>query len=131
MSESNSENTAAVQSVLPKPDPRPVLVRRPRYSSRYDEEAWIVSVELPGVRKEDVKATVENEILEIVARRQLETPESWRPLASYETERCWRLRLDVGPEVDEARVAASLEDGVLTLRLPLRDEVRPRTVEIL
>ncbi len=121
-----TESRAAAEAAPQSPGP----VHRPRYTSRYDEEAWLVSVELPGVRKEDVRALVENEVLEIVAVRRLETPETWRSLGRYETERRWRLRLDVGPEVDEARISASLEDGVLSLRLPLREEVKPRTVEI-
>lgn len=103
---------------------------RPRYTSRYDDEAWVVEVRLPGAKKEEVGVTVEDEILEVVAKRRLETPESWRPLGPVEEERHWRLRLDVGPEVDPGRIAGTLEDGILTLRLPLREEVKPRRIEI-
>lgn len=103
---------------------------RPYHTSRYDEEAWVVEVRLPGARKEDVAVTVEDEILEVLAKRHLETPEPWRPLGPVEPERQWRLRLDVGPEVDPSGIHASLEDGILTLRLPLREEVKPRRIEI-
>jgi HSP20 family protein len=105
-------------------------VHRPHYTSRYDAEAWEVSVHLPGAKKEDVSVTVENEILEVDATRRFETPESWRPIGYNEPVKRWRLRLDVGPEVDESRIAAALEDGVLTLRLPLREELKPRSIEI-
>lgn len=103
---------------------------RPHYSSRYDQEAWEVAVRLPGVKKEDVSVMVENEILEVKATRHLEVPEGWRPLGNFEPGRSYRLRLDVGPEVDESRISGRLDDGVLTLRLPLREEVKPRTIEI-
>lgn len=109
---------------------RPPQIHLPYYTSRYDNEAWEVSVRLPGVKKEDVRVTVENEILEVAAVRRLEVPQDWRPIGNHESERQWRLRLDVGPEVDESRISGKLEDGILTLRLPLRDEVKPRAIEI-
>ncbi len=105
-------------------------VYRPHYSSRYDQDAWQVAVTLPGVKKENVSVSVENDILEVLATRNLDTPEEWTPLGSYFPERTYRLRLDVGPEVDEKQISGALEDGILSLRLPLRDEVKPRTIEI-
>lgn len=110
--------------------PAPVERLRPHYTSRYDEESWEVAVRLPGAKKEDVRVTVENEVLEIEAVRRRETPPTWRALGDYAPEKHWHLRLDVGPEVDEARISGALEDGVLTLRLPLREEVKPRRIEI-
>lgn len=107
-----------------------IPVFRPHYSSRYDQEAWQVQVTLPGVKKEGVSVTVENDVLEIVATRTPDIPDGWRPLGDQAPAKQYRLRLDVGPEVDEKQISGSLEDGILTLRLPLRDEVKPRTIEI-
>ena len=109
---------------------RPGVVTRPKYSSRYSENAWEVVVNLPGVVKDQLDVTVENEILEVRATRLLDTPEGWKALADYPAEKNYRLRLDIGPEVDPAGISAALEDGVLTLSLPLRDEVKPRKIEI-
>lgn len=124
---SNAErevNNGAALSVRPGP------VYKPRYSSRYNEDSWEVKVSLPGVKKEHLSVTVENEIMEVKATRLLDTPESWKPLAEYPSEKNYRLRLDVGPEVDPEGVTAGLTDGVLALRLPLREEVKPRTIEV-
>lgn len=131
MNESNEscQGTCAT-TALSTVQPKAVQPARPYHTSRYDQEAWEVSVRLPGVRKEDVSATVENEVLEVNAVSRFEVPADWRPLGHYENEKHWRLRLDVGPEVDETRISGSLEDGILTLRLPLREEVKPRTIEI-
>lgn len=109
---------------------RPGPVYKPRYHSHYSEEAWEVKVSLPGVQKEQLDVTVENEIMEIKATRLFDTPEGWRPLADYPPEKNYRLRLDVGPEVDPEGVTAELKDGILVLRLPLREEVKPRTIEV-
>lgn len=106
----------------------PVL--KPRYESKYSEDSWEVSVALPGVAKKDLKVSVENEILDVHGVRLRDVPESFRPLADYPEERNYRLRLDVGPEVDPGKIEAHLEDGILVLRLPLREEVKPRTIPI-
>jgi HSP20 family protein len=106
------------------------VVYKPKYQSRYSENAWEVTVSLPGVVKDHLDVTAENEILEIRATRLLDVPEGWRPLADYPAEKNYRLRLDVGPEVDPSGISARLEDGVLTLELPLREEVKPRKIEV-
>lgn len=120
---SNSGASSALQV-------RPGVVYKPKYHSRYSENAWEVTVHLPGVGKEHLDVTVENEILEIRATRLLDTPEGWRPLANYPAAKNNRLRLDVGPEVDPSGISAGLEDGVLRLELPLREEVKPRKIEV-
>ena len=102
----------------------------PRYTSRYDEEAWEIAVMLPGVKKPDVSVTVENEVLEVNAIRQLDVREAWKPLGDQLPVPSYRLRLDVGPEVDDNLISGSLNNGVLTLRLPLREESKPRCIEI-
>lgn len=119
-----AKNSCSSLSVRPGP------VYKPRYTSRYDEQSWEVRVNLPGVKKEHLSVTVENEIMELKATRLLDHPEGWRPLADYPSEKNYRLRLDVGPEVDPAGITAELADGVLVLRLPLREEVKPRTIEV-
>jgi HSP20 family protein len=131
MSEQNElccHQTAAAQATPAVS--RPAVTYQPQYTSRYDQEAWEVAVRLPGVNKENVSVNVENEILEVRASRNFEIPQGWRPLGHYEASRHYRLRLDVGPEVDETRIEGALNDGVLTLRLPLREELKPRSIDI-
>lgn len=103
---------------------------RPHYTSRYDDEAWEVAVTLPGVARDQVNVSIENEILEVEASRSNLVPEGWQALGDYPTERRYQLRLDVGPEVDPERISASQEDGVLTLRLPLKEATKPRTIAV-
>lgn len=108
----------------------PCPVDKPRYSSHYSDDQWEILVQLAGVKKEQLTVTIENEIMEIEATRLLDAPEYWKPLAEYPAEKNYRLRLDVGPEVNPEGVTAELTDGVLDLRLPLREEVKPRTIEV-
>jgi HSP20 family protein len=130
----NDQNESCCQSgacaVAENTEATSVASYRPAYTSRYDHEAWEVSVQLPGVKKDDLSVTVENEILEVGAILRAELPEGWRPLGKFEQEKRYLLRLDIGPEVDASSISRGLEDGVLTLRLPLRDELKPRRIEI-
>ena len=121
-----TENSSSGSALSVSPSP----VYKPRYSSHYSADQWEILVQLAGVKKEQLTVTIENEIMEIEATRLLDAPEDWKPLAEYPAEKNYRLRLDVGPEVNPEGVTAELTDGVLDLRLPLREEVKPRTIEV-
>ncbi len=127
----NSQNQSCCHAEEPNAVPAvDSSTYRPHYSSQYDQQAWTVAVRLPGVKRENLSVTIENEILEVKASRHLDLPEGWRPLGSHESAKSYVLRLDVGPEVDPTAISGGMEDGVLTLRLPLRDEVKARSIEI-
>ncbi|MDC3352989.1 Hsp20/alpha crystallin family protein [Verrucomicrobiales bacterium] len=121
-----TENSSSGSALSVSPSP----VYKPRYSSHYSDDQWEILVQLAGVKKEQLTVKIENEIMEIEATRLLDAPEDWKPLAEYPAEKNYRLRLDVGPEVNPEGVTAELTDGVLDLRLPLREEVKPRTIEV-
>ena len=95
------------------------------------EKDVIVKVDLPGVKRDGIKVTFENQVLSIEGERQ----------AGLESEqdRAHRLERSHGPfrrnftlpaTVDAARVDASYLDGVLVVKLPRREESRPRTIAI-
>lgn len=122
MSEDSSSRANLVTAPMPS--------FKPSYTSHYDEESWMISVTLPGVSKSDLSVTLENERLEISAIRRTDLSESWKALSDYPESRRYILKLDVGPEVDPAGISAVLEDGVLLLRLPLREETKPLKIEV-
>ena len=103
---------------------------RPHYTVRSVEGAYEVGVVVPGVKREDVALRFEEGLLHVVARRRAEVPEGWRPLRREIGPVEFRLDLQVNAPVDAGRVSAKLEDGVLSLRLPLRDEAQPRDITV-
>lgn len=103
---------------------------KPHYTSEYSEEAWEVTVALPGVAKTDVDVTIEDEILEVTGLRKTSHPESWKRLSGYDSDRRYELRLDVGPEVDGSKIEASLQDGELLLQLPLKEAAKPLSIPV-
>ncbi|MDF1810822.1 MAG: Hsp20/alpha crystallin family protein [Verrucomicrobiales bacterium] len=121
----NEETTIAVDAPA-----RPVDRYRPRYSSEYSDDHWEVRVSMPGVEKSDVNISIENEILTVTGHRKMHYPESWKRLSGSDSDREYQLKLDVGPEVDDTKIEAKLENGELLVRLPLKDEAKPRQIPV-
>jgi len=86
------------------------------------DDAWLLRLDLPGFRKEDLTMKVTDRLLQLAA----ETPED-RAFGG-KIERQWKL----GPEINESAIQAKLELGVLELTLPKKapEEVEPRNIEI-
>ena len=104
---------------------------KPHYTTRKDgDEAWEIGVVVPGAKRGDVTISLEDGELEVVARRRDELPKGWRPLSDRGPRPNYRLSLELAVDVDEERVSAKLEDGILTLRLPVAEASKPKTISI-
>lgn len=104
----------------------------PRYQARkVEDHAWELRVTLPGVRREDVSVSLEDDELEIVAERKSRTPENWRRVGvARRIPDRYRLELGLGVVVDPEKIAARLEDGVLTVQLSAPEEARPKRISV-
>lgn len=108
---------------------RPVL--RPPMDVIEDENGLTVRVDLPGLTAEDVKVEVEGDVLTISG--EFKTPEEREGLSYHLRERCagsFRRSLRLSDTVDVEHIAATFENGVLTLALPKRPEAQPRRIEV-
>lgn len=130
MSEENKTDVTKAEPEVAELERDEVFVK-PRYTTRkVDEDAWEIGVVVPGVKKKDVNVSLEDDVLEIVARRSDVQPEGWRPLNDRGPRPNYRLHLELAVDVDEERISAKLEDGILTLRLPVSEAVKARTISI-
>jgi HSP20 family protein len=98
---------------------------------RTTADALIVEAELPGLKPDDVEITVENGTLTIRAddrRERTEEQGDWlvREIAPGSVMRT--VTLPTGLEADKAE--ATFEHGVLTLRIPRSEQVKPRQIRI-
>ena len=96
-----------------------------------DKENLTIVVELPGVKPEDVKISVENQILTIRGEKKQiaeENSERWhRYERSYGSfERTFTLP----STVDAERVQATVDHGVLTVSLPKSEKSKPREIPV-
>ncbi|MBC2603678.1 Hsp20/alpha crystallin family protein [Puniceicoccus vermicola] len=87
------------------------------------EDAYEVRAELPGVRKADVSVEIENAVLEIKAKRQLDDENAKSEVALVR-------RITVGDDVDTEQVKARLEDGILSVHLPKREARKPKAIKV-
>ncbi len=103
----------------------------PAVDIRETGDVLTLAAELPGLNREDVQITVENNVLTIAGERKFEKDtkeENYHRIErSYGTfTRSFTLPANVKTE----KVEASFKDGVLTISLPKVDEAKPRKIEI-
>jgi HSP20 family protein len=89
--------------------------------------------ELPGVRPENVEVTAENGVLTVRGEKHAERKEGDQRGRYHVVERSWgtfqrSFQLPAG--IDEDRIEASFDQGVLTVRIPKAALPQPRRIEI-
>lgn len=94
------------------------------------EKNLVVTMDVPGVRKENVKITLENNNLEIDAKIDFSPYEKLDPVYTEYKVGHYARRFAVSNIIDTAKIDANLTDGVLTLTLPKVPESLPRKIEI-
>lgn len=96
------------------------------------DNEYVVRTDLPGVRKEDINVLLENGVLTISAERKTEEEqkEGERRIRREVRYGRYTRSLRLGTQVDEKAVKASYRDGVLELRLPKAEEVKPRKIAV-
>ena len=95
-----------------------------------DDKEYIIKTELPEVKKEDVKVSVENGLLTIVGERKFEKEENKK---YHRVERAYGrfMRSFVLPEgVDPDKVNAEFRDGVLKVHLAKSEQTKPKQIEV-
>jgi HSP20 family molecular chaperone IbpA len=104
---------------------------RPVYDSRELEDGQVLlQVALPGVRKEDASLTTEEQVLSLSAARCPSAPGGATAHRTVDRPSHYELKLRLDPSLDPGGVSASLEHGVLSLRIPRRPESRPREIAV-
>jgi HSP20 family protein len=96
-----------------------------------DANSLSITVELPGVKPEDVKLSLENNILMIHGEKRQEAEERTERVHRYERsygtfERTFALPSTVDPE----KIEANYQNGILTVRIPKAERARPREIRV-
>ena len=96
-----------------------------------DDTNYLIEVELPGVEKDGVSVSVENEVLSIRGERKFEREENGAKVHRVERSFGSFLRtFRVPDDADGDAVAASFKNGVLTVTLPKAEKAKPRQIEV-
>ena len=106
------------------------LVRQPAFTSRENEDGLQIQVALPGIAKEDLKLTVKQSVLHIEATRPNAVPADWQNHSGSPRPVSYQLNARIAQKFDGAGAKASLENGVLTLDIPIREDAKPREISV-
>jgi HSP20 family protein len=102
---------------------------RPRYSIRQDEGVVTAFVEMPGVAKESVSMTIENNEMRILGKRS-QPDETGTYLIRERLHGDFYQTFTLDETIDQGKVDASLENGILTVSLHMKEEVKPKMIKI-
>jgi HSP20 family protein len=90
----------------------------------------VLRAELPDVPREDIALRVENNTLTISGERKMDTEIKEQQYHRIErTYGTFSRAFTLPPTVDTSAIAAEYKNGVLTVRLPLREEAKPKQIQ--
>ena len=95
------------------------------------DQELVLKAELPDMTREDIEITVDNGTLTIKGEKKLAT--DIKEDSFHRVERRYGMfsrSFSLPQTVDTAKVAAEYRNGVLTVRLPLREEAKPRQIKV-
>jgi HSP20 family protein len=94
------------------------------------DDALNVVLEMPGVEKNSVDIRVEDGILKIEGRLDFSKYQGLQPLYTEYNVGHYSRSFRLPGRIDQNKIAAELEDGVLSLVLPKVEEAKPRTIQV-
>jgi HSP20 family protein len=103
----------------------------PAVNTYEDKEAFLLSCDLPGMDQKDVKLNLDNNLLTISGTRKLEHEDKRE---NYQRVECFfgtfSRSFTLPATVDAGKIEASMENGVLSIRLPKQEESKPKQISI-
>ncbi|WP_205614412.1 Hsp20/alpha crystallin family protein [Streptomyces dangxiongensis] len=106
---------------------RPAAMPMDAYRSGDD---FLVHFDLPGIDPESIELDVERNVLNVRAERRAVAPEGAEMLVAERPTGTFTRQLFLGETLDTERIDASYDSGVLTLRIPVAEQAKPRRIQI-
>jgi HSP20 family molecular chaperone IbpA len=103
---------------------------RPPVDIFEDADGITLHLDMPGVARDRVKIDADRQTLSIEGAIQIPMAEGMEAIYAEVHSTQYRRSFTLSGELDTERVDASLNDGVLTVRIPRRAELRPRKIEV-
>ena len=109
---------------------RPTRAFMPSADIFETEEALNVVLEMPGVSRDNVDINVEEGVLTVEGRIDFSKYEGMRPLYSEYNVGAYRRSFRLSNQVDQAKISAEMQDGVISLTLPKAEKAKPRRIKV-
>jgi HSP20 family protein len=96
-----------------------------------ENQEVVIKAEVPDVRKEDLKVTFENNVLTLAGeRKNAETSASDQVRRIERRYGSFTRSFTLPMSVDASAITAAYKDGVLTIRLPRREDAKPKSIAV-
>lgn len=87
-------------------------------------------LEMPGVERKDVSISLENDVLSVDARINFDKYQGMEPIYTEYMVGHYARSFSLSRKIDQSRIEAQIQDGVLTLSLPKTKESQPRRIQV-
>ena len=94
-----------------------------------NKDGYVIEAEMPGVNKDGLEITVEDNELTILGRRA-KNGFNGDTLYRESVEADYRRSFELDPVIDADKIEAKVEQGLLTIRLPKSEQARPRKIVV-
>jgi HSP20 family protein len=96
-----------------------------------NDGSWVLTVELPGAKREDISIEVHDDLLTIRGEKKSEREEKDEKRHYIErTYGSFSRSLRLPAQVDSERIKAGFKDGVLTVEVPKSEAQKPKVIDI-
>jgi HSP20 family protein len=103
---------------------------RPPVDIWEDKDGITLCADMPGVSRDRLSVRIDGNSLIVEGQLQLELAESAQALYADVRSSLYRRTFSLSGELETGKIEANLKDGVLTVRIPKRAELRPRKIEV-
>lgn len=93
-------------------------------------DQFVVHFDIPGVDPSSIDLDVERNVLTVQAERALPAPEDAQFQVAERPRGVFSRQLFLGDTLDADRIEASYDAGVLTLRIPIAEQAKPRKISV-
>lgn len=103
---------------------------RPAVDIFEDETGITVEADMPGVSREQLDIQIDRDTLTIEGKAKIQMPEGLEAIYADVQSTRYRRSFTLSRELDGEQADATLEEGVLKLRIPKREQFQPRKIEV-
>jgi HSP20 family protein len=93
-------------------------------------DRFFVHLDLPGVDPGSIELTCEQNVLTVQVERRFQEQEDDQVIVSERPQGVFRRQLFLSEGLDQDRISANYENGVLTLEIPVAEQAQPRRIQV-
>ena len=92
-------------------------------------DGYMLEIEMPGVKKDGLEISVENNDITVIGRRSRPAVEG-APIHRESRPENFRRVFEIDPSIDADKITAKIDQGLVTLTLPKAEHVKPRKIAV-